>query len=89
LGPLASTVLAKVPPQHAGAASGVLSTALQIGNALGVAVIGFVFYDRAGPSGDRESYVSAFESSLLYLMVIGLAVALLAQLLPADKVSRR
>ncbi|SHN45172.1 MFS transporter [Cryptosporangium aurantiacum] len=47
--PLSSTVLAGVDPRHAGAAAGVLSTAQQAGGALGVAVIGAVFFGN-GPT---------------------------------------
>ena len=42
--PLSSTVLRGVDARQAGAASGVLSTAQQVGGALGVAVVGVVFY---------------------------------------------
>ncbi|MFL6139508.1 MAG: MFS transporter [Frankiaceae bacterium] len=81
LAPLASTVLMRVKPQHAGAASGVLSTILQVGNAIGVAVIGIVFY-RALGSPAPAHYSHAFNMSLVYLMVVGLALASLVQLLP-------
>jgi EmrB/QacA subfamily drug resistance transporter len=84
LAPLASTVLARVTPQHVGAASGVLSTALQIGNALGVALIGLIFYQQLG-SGAPAAYPHAFELSLVYLIGIGLTLALLVQLLPHGK----
>ena len=78
--PLASTVLAGVDPLHAGAASGVMSTAQQVGGALGVAVIGVVFFAAlgAGPSG----YQHAFTVSLVVLAALTLATAGLVQLLP-------
>ncbi len=41
--PLIATVLARVPADDAGAASGVLLTATQIANALGVAIVGGTF----------------------------------------------
>lgn len=41
--PLITTVLARVPADDAGAASGVLLTATQIANALGVAIVGGTF----------------------------------------------
>ena len=53
--PLASTVLAGVDPLHAGAASGVMSTAQQVGGALGVAVIGVVFFAALGAGRRRTS----------------------------------
>ncbi|WP_433250779.1 MFS transporter [Streptosporangium sp. CA-135522] len=76
--PLATTVLARVTPAHAGAASGVLSTAQQIGNSLGVALIGIVFYAAAESAG----FLGAFERSLPYLIGVELLLALLVQLLP-------
>lgn len=42
--PLASTVLVAVDPRHAGSAAGVLTTAQQMGGALGVAVISVIFF---------------------------------------------
>lgn len=44
--------LRSVPPESAGSASGVLTTAQQIGNALGVAIAGAVFF---GALGDASS----------------------------------
>lgn len=43
-GILVSTVMAKTPPQQAGAAAGLVSTAIQIGVAAGVAVVGTVYF---------------------------------------------
>jgi len=83
--PLAVTVLARVTPQHAGAASGVLATALQIGNALGVAIIGVIFYTTLGAAPTHDSYSHAFTQSLLYSIGVGIALALLVQLLPRPK----
>ncbi|MBO0809226.1 MAG: MFS transporter, partial [Actinobacteria bacterium] len=44
LTPLVSVTLAAVRPRHAGAASGVQATGTNLGNAIGVAVIGVVFF---------------------------------------------
>jgi EmrB/QacA subfamily drug resistance transporter len=55
--PLVDTVLAGVPPQDAGSASGVLNTAQQLGAAIGVAVIGVIFFgllaSQATPSAEQ------------------------------------
>ena len=52
IAPLASLVLARVAPHHAGTASGVLSMVMQLAGALGVALIGILFYGAIGhPSG--------------------------------------
>jgi EmrB/QacA subfamily drug resistance transporter len=47
--PLANVVLTAVPARLASGASGIFSTAQQFGGALGVAVIGNVFFSHAGP----------------------------------------
>ena len=83
IAPLTSIVLSRVTPAHAGAASGVLSTALQVGGALGVAVIGIVFYGVAGGGhGGRPALVEAFCDSSYFLMAVAVAVMLGMQLLP-------
>lgn len=83
--PLASTVLARVKPANVGAASGVLTTGVQVGNALGVAVIGLIFYNLLHHGSGTGAYATAFNYSLFYLIGIGLALALLVQLLPRHK----
>jgi EmrB/QacA subfamily drug resistance transporter len=80
LAPLAVTVLARVSAQHAGPASGVLSTVQQVGNALGVALIGIVFYGALG-----GGVAHAFRGSLIFLIVVELALAALVQLLPRQQ----
>jgi EmrB/QacA subfamily drug resistance transporter len=77
--PLVATVVGGMDPRHAGAASGVLSTAQQVGNTIGVAAIGAIFYGAIGPDGD---YAGAFELALITVAAVCLAVAALVQLLP-------
>ncbi|WP_261560811.1 MFS transporter, partial [Frankia tisae] len=72
--PLSSTVLAGIDPHHAGAAAGALSMAQQIGGALGVAVIGVVFFGAGTAEG-------AFTASLWVLVGVGVATAGLTRLL--------
>ena len=48
IAPLADIVLARVPAQHAGSASGVFNTGLQVGNSIGIAVIGVIFFGLLG-----------------------------------------
>jgi EmrB/QacA subfamily drug resistance transporter len=78
LTPLTSTVMAGLAAERAGAASGALSTMQQVGNALGVAVTGVIFF---GAVGDGQAH--AFQISVEQLGVLGLVVAALAWLLPA------
>jgi MFS family permease len=80
--PLATTVLSRMTPQHAGAASGVLNTAVWIGNAIGVAIIGVIFYGQLGSLAGVSGYADAFRGSLFYLLGVGTALAILVQLLP-------
>ncbi|HJS03430.1 MAG TPA: MFS transporter, partial [Variovorax sp.] len=75
MAPLVSTVLAGLPAQHAGVASGVLSMVQQAGNALGVALIGILFYGRLG--GAAGDHGIAFGVALAYLMASALLVAVL------------
>ena len=80
LTPLTTTVLVSLPPAQAGAASGALSTMQNIGNALGVAIIGVVFFDAV-----HAGYAHAFVRSSLVLAVLGLVLAALTRLLPNPK----
>lgn len=75
--PMSQMVLADVDLAHTGAASGVLSTAQQVGGSLGVAVIGVVFFD-AVPGGVTH----AFTASLYVLAALTLVTAVLVQALP-------
>jgi EmrB/QacA subfamily drug resistance transporter len=76
--PLATIILSSVRPEQAGAASGALATMQNVGNALGVAIIGVVFFG-ALPAG----FASAFKLSLGILAATLVAVAALTRLLPA------
>jgi EmrB/QacA subfamily drug resistance transporter len=59
LAPLADILLAGVSQQHAGSASGVFNTSLQLGASIGVAVIGVIFFGLLGSqSGPAASAVA-------------------------------
>jgi MFS family permease len=75
--PLTSTVLAHADGRTAGAVSGALSTAQQVGNAVGVAVTGVIFYDLV-----TRGYAVAFGWSLAELGVLLVGVAALTLTLP-------
>jgi MFS family permease len=77
LAPIMGTVLARVAPHHAGAAAGVLTTTQQVGGAIGVGIIGIVFY-----SNLSTGITQAFQHGLVYLIAITLTIAALVQLLP-------
>lgn len=87
LAPLTSAVLAGIAPRYAAAAAGALATMLQVGNALGVAIIGIIFYGALGQgqTSARSAYPFAFDASLIYLIVLAVAVAALLQVLPRSQ----
>ncbi|MFJ9343562.1 MFS transporter [Streptomyces sp. NPDC101733] len=80
--PLTSLALGGVAPDHAAAASGVFSSAQEMGNALGIAVIGVVFFSQAGHVASAAGYANGFQAGLYVQAGICVVVALLVQLLP-------
>jgi EmrB/QacA subfamily drug resistance transporter len=82
LAPLASVVMSTVEPSHAGAVSGALSTAQQVGNCLGVAVISVVYFGLLSPARAGGGFDHAFAVSLAILAGIVGSVSLTALLLP-------
>jgi MFS family permease len=77
LAPIMGTVLSRVAPGHAGAVASALTTTQQVGGALGVAIVGILFYG-ALPAGAAP----AFQHGLVYLIAVALALAGLVQALP-------
>jgi MFS family permease len=76
--PLINLVLRAVPPADAGAASGTLVTSQQIGNALGVATIGTIFFNQLGSASGAGAYGDAFSISLAVQALFALTAAVLA-----------
>jgi EmrB/QacA subfamily drug resistance transporter len=81
LAPITATVLAAVDPRRAGAVGGLLSTLQQVGNSVGVAVVGLVFFGAADAGYDR-----AFALSSLLLAGLLVACAGCAARLPGRRV---
>jgi EmrB/QacA subfamily drug resistance transporter len=79
--PLSSIVLADVDPLHAGSAAGVLATAQQVGGALGIAVIGVVFFSVG-------SITHAFVVTVCVIAGMTALTAALSQVLPSRQLSR-
>jgi MFS family permease len=77
IAPLTTVIMSALGPEQAGAASGALSTMQNVGNALGVAVVGVIFFGAL-----HGGYSHAFELSLVALAATLLAVAALTRLLP-------
>ena len=82
--PLTSTVLAHADPQRAGAVTGALSTVQQVGNAVGVAITGVIFFGLLSSGYARAFEVSLAELAGLLLLVAVLAVALPRRSRPAE-----
>ena len=78
IAPLVTLILSSTGPEQAGAASGVLSTIQNVGNALGVAVVGVIYFGAA-----HSGLAGAFQLSLAALAAILVGVAALTRLLPA------
>jgi EmrB/QacA subfamily drug resistance transporter len=79
--PLSATVLRDVEPRQASSAAGVLATFQQVGGALGVAIVGVLFFRelRAG------SFPHAFAVSMVVLAALTTLTAGLVQLLPSRR----
>jgi EmrB/QacA subfamily drug resistance transporter len=88
--PLIARVLSGVAADHAGSTSGMLSTMQQVGNSMGVALIGVVFFGVLGPASgaDGTSYTHAFQAGLGYTAVMALAVSALVASLPRPAAAR-
>ena len=77
LAPLASTILQALQPERAGAASAMLTTFQNVGNALGVAITGILFFGAL-----HHGYAHAFEVAVAQLGLLLIGVAAVARLLP-------
>ncbi|MFE2346674.1 MFS transporter [Kitasatospora cineracea] len=87
--PLTATVLARVPAASAGSAGGVLTTGLQVGNALGVALIGLVFYRVLAGTPGPGAVPAAFRACLWCVLAATGLLALIVQALPGRRAERR
>jgi EmrB/QacA subfamily drug resistance transporter len=59
IAPLADIVLAGVPHRDAGSASGVFNTGLQVGNSIGIALIGVIFFGMLGSQSGPAASAAA------------------------------
>ncbi len=82
--PLVNVVLAAVPRQVAGGASGQFSTAQQLGGALGVAVVGSMFFARLD---DGQPFTASFTAALPLITALFVLAAVLSLALPRTAVS--
>jgi predicted MFS family arabinose efflux permease len=75
--PLTTTIMAELEPARAGAASGVMTTMQNVGNAIGVAVTGVIFFGAL-----HGGYAHAFELALAQLAALLTLVAVVTRSLP-------
>jgi predicted MFS family arabinose efflux permease len=83
LSPLLGVIFSGVPSQDVGAASGVVSTSMQIGNTVGISLFGLLFYRFLGGqlSSTPVAYLSSFRLTLPFLIVPSIASFLIVFLL--------
>ncbi|MEV2272653.1 MFS transporter [Nonomuraea africana] len=80
---LVDLILAGVPVRDAGAGSGVANATIQLGGAVGVAIIGVLFFGLAGAGPpDRATWVEAAWQSLFFNAAVFFAAILLVPFLP-------
>ncbi len=82
MSPLVGTIISGVDRTEAGAASGVVTTTLQIGNVLGVALTGLVFFTLLGPGQTSAAYATAFGRALPISAIALLLAAAFVHRLP-------
>lgn len=85
--PLLNAVLSQIGPSEVGMASGVLSTGQQVGGALGVAVIGVVYYSALGTAAHPPvaTFGHAFVMAALFNVTLAVAITALLPVLPHAK----
>jgi predicted MFS family arabinose efflux permease len=83
LSPLLGIILSGVPSQDVGAASGVVSTSMQIGNTVGISLFGLVFYRFLSSqlASTPVSYLDAFKLTLPFLIIPSISSFILVFLL--------
>ncbi|RKT16942.1 EmrB/QacA subfamily drug resistance transporter [Streptomyces sp. 1114.5] len=84
--PITDAVLAEVPREHAGSASGLINTVQQVGNALGLGLVSVAFFgamdDVVAPEAVGTAFGGAFVHALWWVVGVLVAVFLLMLALP-------
>jgi EmrB/QacA subfamily drug resistance transporter len=77
-------ILAEAPTRHAGSASGVVNTVVQIGSATGIAIVGVIFFGLVDASSAQpaETFTVAVGQTLWFQVAAFGGAAILAFLLP-------
>ena len=82
MSPLVGTVIAGLQPSEAGAGAGIVTTTLQIGNVLGIAVISLIFFVLLGNAAPGAAYANTFAITLPISALLLLIAAYLVRRLP-------
>lgn len=82
MSPLVGTVIAGLAPQEAGSGAGIVTTTLQIGNVLGIAVISLLFFMILGNAPPGAGYANTFAITLPLSALLLLTAAYLVRRLP-------
>lgn len=82
MSPLVGTIIAGLGPADAGAGAGVVTTTMQVGQALGVALGGLLFFSLVGGGGPGDPYADAFAVALPVCAMLLLVAALFVHRLP-------
>ena len=86
---LLSVTLKNIPSELAGAASGTYATFQQISIALGIGILGGLFYDLLGNQQNVADFTAAYKITSLINMLLLLVVGLLVSFLPKKHAASR
>ena len=80
--PLVGTVISGLEPKEAGAGAGIVTTTLQVGMALGVAIIGLLYFALGGGGVSSAASTTAFATTLPVCAALLVVAAVLVRNLP-------
>jgi len=80
--PLVGTVISGLAPEEAGAGAGIVTTTLQVGIALGIAVLGLLYFALGGGDVSSAASTNAFAMTLPVCAVLLVVAAVLVRNLP-------
>lgn len=84
---LIDVIMSEVPAEEAGSGSGVLNSVTQLGAAVGVALIGVIFFGLLADATSPGDYIESFGKTLWYQVGVFVVGALLTFLVPTEKLS--
>ncbi len=82
MSPLVGTVIAGLPPSEAGSGAGIVTTTLQVGSTLGIALISLLFFTLLGDGKPGVDYSDAFAMALPVCAALLFFAAYLVRRLP-------